>query len=95
MDSTVTYTNTRNLNIMKLSVVLVNHNNCALLEQSLNSLLSAVKDIESELFVVDNASTDRSRYYWVRYTSVAIQHGAFLWMGMLRLVHGEWVRKQE
>jgi GT2 family glycosyltransferase len=46
---------------MKLSVVLVNHNNCALLEQSLNSLLSAVKDIESELFVVDNASTDRSR----------------------------------
>jgi GT2 family glycosyltransferase len=46
---------------MKLSVVLVNHNNCALLEQSLNSLLTATKDLESEVFVVDNASTDRSR----------------------------------
>src|ERR1700712_1788372 len=60
MDNPVTYNNTRNLNIMKLSVILVNHNNCALLEQSLNSLFTATKEIESELFVVDNASTDRS-----------------------------------
>jgi len=45
---------------MKLSVIVVNHNNCALLKQSLNALINACNSIDYELFVVDNASTDKS-----------------------------------
>jgi GT2 family glycosyltransferase len=45
---------------MKLSVVAVNHNMCALLKQSLNALNKACKDIDYEVIVVDDASTDRS-----------------------------------
>ena len=45
---------------MKLSLILVNQNNCALLKQSLNALVSACKNIDYEIFVVDNASTDKS-----------------------------------
>lgn len=45
---------------MKLSVVLVNHNACALLKQALNSLTTACKNIDYEIIVSDNASTDKS-----------------------------------
>jgi len=45
---------------MKLSVLIVNRNACALLRQSLNSITNACKHIDYELFVVDNASTDKS-----------------------------------
>jgi len=45
---------------MKLSVIVVNRNNCALLKQSLKSIVHACKSIDYELFVVDNASTDKS-----------------------------------
>jgi GT2 family glycosyltransferase len=45
---------------MKLSLIVVNHNNCLLLKQTLNSLINAAKDIDYELFIVDNASTDGS-----------------------------------
>jgi GT2 family glycosyltransferase len=45
---------------MKLSVVVVNQNNCLLLKQALNSIINACKGIDYEVFIVDNASTDRS-----------------------------------
>ncbi len=45
---------------MKLSVIVVNQNACKLLKQALNSLTGACKNIDFELFVVDNASTDGS-----------------------------------
>ncbi|TSD66906.1 glycosyltransferase family 2 protein [Inquilinus sp. KBS0705] len=45
---------------MKLSVIVVNNNMSVLLRQSLNSLINACKDIDYELLVVDDASTDNS-----------------------------------
>jgi GT2 family glycosyltransferase len=45
---------------MKLSVIIVNRNSCALLKQNLNSIVNAVKSIDCEIIVVDNASTDAS-----------------------------------
>jgi len=45
---------------MKLSLIVVNHNACKPLKQALNSLINACKNIDYELFIVDNASTDRS-----------------------------------
>lgn len=45
---------------MKLSVVIVNYNVKAFLEQCLRSVNEALKGIESEVFVVDNQSTDGS-----------------------------------
>lgn len=45
---------------MKLSVVIVNYNVMHFLEQCLNSVRKAVKNIESEVFVVDNNSVDGS-----------------------------------
>ncbi len=45
---------------MKLSIIVVNKNACKLLKQALNSLIDACKNIDFELFIVDNASTDGS-----------------------------------
>jgi len=45
---------------MKLSVIIVNYNMCALLKQSLNTLIRACRDIDYELIIVDDASIDRS-----------------------------------
>jgi GT2 family glycosyltransferase len=45
---------------MKLSIVVVNHNMCALLKQSLTALVKASKDVDYEVIVIDDASTDRS-----------------------------------
>lgn len=45
---------------MKLSVVIVNYNVKYFLEQCLRSVEIALKDIPSEIFVVDNASVDGS-----------------------------------
>ena len=45
---------------MKLSLIVVNHNDCALLKQSLTYLINACEGIDYELLVVDNASTDGS-----------------------------------
>ncbi len=45
---------------MKLSIVIVNYNVRAYLEQCLRSVLEALKGIEGEVFVVDNQSTDGS-----------------------------------
>jgi GT2 family glycosyltransferase len=45
---------------MKLSIIIVNRNACILLKQAINSLINACKNIDYELFIVDNASTDHS-----------------------------------
>jgi len=45
---------------MRLSVVIVNQNACLYLKQALNSIVNACKNIDHELFIIDNASTDRS-----------------------------------
>jgi len=45
---------------MKLSVLIVNRNACTLLKQALNSIVNACKNIDYELVIVDNASTDKS-----------------------------------
>ncbi len=43
---------------MKLSIIIVSYNVKNLLKQAIDSLLVAAMDIESEIFVVDNASKD-------------------------------------
>jgi GT2 family glycosyltransferase len=45
---------------MKLSVIVVNHNNSLLLKQTLKSLVDAAKNIDYELIVIDNFSKDGS-----------------------------------
>lgn len=45
---------------MLLSIVIVNYNVCYFLEQTLKSVFNALKNIEAEVFVVDNASVDGS-----------------------------------
>lgn len=45
---------------MKLSVVIVNYNVSCFLEQALNSVYKALKNVEGEVFVVDNNSVDNS-----------------------------------
>jgi len=46
---------------MKLSVAIVNQNQCSLLKQAINALIDACKNIDYELIMIDNASTDGSR----------------------------------
>jgi len=48
---------------MKLSVIIVNYNVKYFLEQCLRSVLKASKNIETEIFVVDNNSSDNSVEY--------------------------------
>ncbi|HEY2583930.1 MAG TPA: glycosyltransferase family 2 protein [Mucilaginibacter sp.] len=45
---------------MKLSIIVVNHNNGLLLKQTLNSLVDAAKNIDYELIVINNSSKDGS-----------------------------------
>jgi GT2 family glycosyltransferase len=45
---------------MKLSVVIINHNLCELLQHTLSTLVDAGKNIDYEVFIFDNASTDGS-----------------------------------
>lgn len=49
---------------MKLSIVIVNYNVKFLLEQCLLTVEKACKNIESEIFVIDNASMDGSEDYF-------------------------------
>ncbi|MDR1757720.1 MAG: glycosyltransferase family 2 protein [Bacteroidales bacterium] len=44
----------------KLSIVIVNYNVCHFIEQCLVSVRRATRDLDTEIFVVDNASTDDS-----------------------------------
>jgi glycosyltransferase involved in cell wall biosynthesis len=45
---------------MKLSVIIVNYNVRAYLEQCLRAVVEAMKGIDGDVFVVDNQSTDGS-----------------------------------
>ena len=45
---------------MKLSIVIVSYNVRSYLEQCLQSVQKALKDIEGEVWVVDNLSSDDS-----------------------------------
>ena len=45
---------------MDVSVVIVNYNTCFLLLQCLNSIYQIVEDVDFEVIVVDNASSDNS-----------------------------------
>jgi len=45
---------------MKLSVIIVNHNTSRLLKQALATLKVAIQQLDAEVIVVDNASTDQS-----------------------------------
>ncbi|SEP02455.1 glycosyltransferase family 2 protein [Mucilaginibacter sp. OK283] len=45
---------------MKLSVIIVNYNTCDMLRIALNSVIRAAVGINYEVFVVDNASADKS-----------------------------------
>jgi GT2 family glycosyltransferase len=45
---------------MKLSVIIVNHNTCRLLQQALAALKVAIQQMDAEVIVVDNASADQS-----------------------------------
>jgi glycosyltransferase involved in cell wall biosynthesis len=45
---------------MKLSVVIINYNLCELLQHTLAALVDAGKNIDYEVFIFDNASTDGS-----------------------------------
>ena len=47
---------------MDLSIIIVSYNVSSFLEQALTTLKDAAKDIENEVFVVDNASTDDSGF---------------------------------
>ena len=57
---------------MKLSIVIVNYNVAYFLEQCLHSVARAIEGIESEVWVVDNASVDasvsmvREKFPWVK-----------------------------
>lgn len=48
---------------MKLSVIIVNYNVKYYLEQTIFSVYRAVRNLEAEVWVVDNASTDGSKEY--------------------------------
>ncbi len=58
---------------MHLSIVIVNYNVKYFLEQCLSSLYQAIENLEAEVWVVDNASTDNSINYlqpmfpWVKF----------------------------
>jgi GT2 family glycosyltransferase len=45
---------------MKLSIVIINHNMCEVLRHTLSSLVDAGKNIDYEVFIYDNTSTDGS-----------------------------------
>lgn len=57
----------------KISIVIVSYNVCRLLDECLQSVQRALEGIEGEVFVVDNASVDktvetlRPRYPWVHF----------------------------
>lgn len=61
--------------MMKLSIVIVNHNVCFYLEQCLRSVHKAIEALEAEVWVVDNHSRDGSlaylapRFPWVRFVA--------------------------
>ena len=55
---------TKRKSCLELSVIIVNYNVKYFLELCLHSVLKAFKNIEAEIIVVDNASTDNSSNYF-------------------------------
>jgi glycosyltransferase involved in cell wall biosynthesis len=45
---------------LKISIIIVSYNVRDLLQQALDSLIDACKDLEYEIFVVDNFSKDQT-----------------------------------
>lgn len=83
---------------MKLSVIIVNYNVKFFLEQCLISVFNAIKGIESEVFVVDNASADgscqlvRERFPQVKLICNAKNTGfSYANNQAIRLANGEYV----
>ena len=83
---------------MKLSVILVNNSLCDLLRQNLNSLISAGNDIDYEVIIVDNASTDKSvemlneHFPQFHLITSAVNEGiAKLYNQAIKLARGEYV----
>lgn len=83
---------------MTLSVVIVNYNVKYFLEQCLISVYNAAKDIDTEVFVVDNASADgscqmvRDRFPLVKLIENTENHGfSYANNQALRLAKGEFV----
>jgi GT2 family glycosyltransferase len=60
---------------LQLSVIIVNYNVKYFLEQCLFSVQKALKGLEAEVWVIDNASTDGSK----EYLSTAFPHVHFIW----------------
>ncbi len=66
---------------MQLSIIIVNYNVQYFLEHCLLSIQAAIKDIEAEVFVVDNNSTDNSTQYlqpkfpWVTFIQNKVNKG--------------------
>lgn len=48
---------------MQLSIIIVNYNVQYYIEHCLHSVVAACKNIQAEIFVIDNASTDNSKQY--------------------------------
>ncbi len=60
---------------MQLSIIIVNYNVKYFLEKCLNSTLAACKNIDAEIFVVDNNSSDGSKeFFFDKFSSVK-----FIW----------------
>jgi len=83
---------------MKLSVILVNNNLCDLLRQNLNSLINAGNNIDYEVFIIDNASTDKSveminrefqQFHII--TNVAEESTAKSYNQAIKLARGEYI----
>ena len=49
---------------MQLSVIIVNYNVKYFLEQCLYAVVNAIKNMEAEIIVIDNNSTDESKYFF-------------------------------
>jgi GT2 family glycosyltransferase len=67
--------------LKKLSVIIVNYNVCHFLEQALTSLAKAIKQVDTEVFVVDNNSVDGSvemvkkKFPWVKLIDNKLNQG--------------------
>jgi GT2 family glycosyltransferase len=73
-----------------LSVIIVNYNVKHFLEQCLFSVLHAVKDLDAELIVVDNASTDGSKaFFWDTLQKSTLGESTFGEWGRVRFIWNE------
>ncbi len=83
---------------MKLSIVIVNYNVKYFIEQCLHSVHKAIKNIESEVFVVDNNSVDgscamlREKFSWIHLIENKVNTGFSVANNQaIRLAKGEYI----